>query len=365
MPAKKSDNAYKAEEEMKTREKIQEIQKELPAFVADFMRSMLHRSVLTRLGYLYDIRLFLRYLHDENPAFADVPLYAVTPEMLGDLTLRDFEMYTEYLALYVKTDSDGNETLDQHGLPVMNRNKEVGTARKLSALRSLYKYLYSHGKISENIAANVAMPKIHKKPVIFLERHEIEKMFDAVTNGEGLSKRQQAYNESFRARDIAIVSLLLGTGIRESELIGLDMDHVDLEQKSFLVTRKGGNESILYFNDDVKEALSAYLSVRKTIEPLPGYENALFLSSQRKRISARAVQELIKKYASVAAPLKKRLSPHKMRSTFATNLYRTTHDIYMVSQVLGHVNIETTTRYTSEDKLKEQAAAQVDWTKTK
>ena len=366
MPAKKADNAYKAEEAMKIRLKIQVIQKELPSFVADFTRSMIHnKSELTRLGYVYDLRLFFRYLHDENPIFGAVPLASVTVDMLSTLKLRDFEMYAEYLGQYVKTDADGNEVIDKHGAVVMNTNNAVGTARKLSALRSFFKYLYTHGLIQENVPANLGMPKIHKKAVIYLDKHEIERMFDTVSHGTGLSKHQKAYTESFRTRDIAIVSLLLGTGIRESELIGLDMDHIDLERNSFLITRKGGNESILYFNDVVKEALADYLQVRKEIAPQPGNENALFLSSQRKRISARAVQNLIKKYASIAAPLKKRLSPHKMRSTFATNLYQNTHDIYKVSEVLGHANIETTTRYTSKNDVKEEAAEDVDWIKRK
>ena len=111
----------------------------------------------------------------------------------------------------------------------------------------------------------------------------------------------------------------------------------------------------------MSEALADYLYLRKQIEPLPGHEKAFFLSSQRRRLSARALQDLIKKYAQVAAPLKKRLSPHKMRSTFATNLYKNTHDIYLVSEALGHAQLETSTRYTAREDHLIQVAENVDW----
>lgn len=119
---------------------------------------------------------------------------------------------------------------------------------------------------------------------------------------------------------------------------------------------------ILYFNDSIKEALLDYIAERNTIETQPGHEKALFLSIQRKRISTRAIQDLVKKYASIAAPLKKKVSPHKLRSTYATTLYRKTGDIYQVSKTLGHKSVSTTKRYTqeSEDTFR-NASKNVDW----
>ncbi len=102
---------------------------------------------------------------------------------------------------------------------------------------------------------------------------------------------------------------------------------------------------MLYFPAEVAEALSAYLEERNKIEALPGHEDALFLSLQRRRITQRAVQQLVKKYAAVAAPLKPKISPHKLRSTFATNLYSATGDIYLVADVLGHSSVETTRKH--------------------
>ena len=148
-----------------------------------------------------------------------------------------------------------------------------------------------------------------------------------------------------RKRDVAMLSLFLGTGIRISECVGLNIDDFDFEQNAFVVTRKGGKEVILYLSDEVADALKDYLAERKEIEALPGHENAFFLSIQRRRITQRAVENMVKKYAAIAAPLKKKISPHKLRSTFGTNLYRETGDIYLVADVLGHSDVNTTRKH--------------------
>ena len=146
-------------------------------------------------------------------------------------------------------------------------------------------------------------------------------------------------------RDVAILTLLLGTGIRVSECVGLNTDDLNFEENSMFVTRKGGKEMILYFSDEVASALKAYLAERKDVQPLPGHEGALFLSLQRRRITQRAIENLVKKYAAIAAPLKRKISPHKLRSTYGTTLYNETGDIYLVADVLGHADVNTTRKH--------------------
>ena len=118
---------------------------------------------------------------------------------------------------------------------------------------------------------------------------------------------------------------------------------------------------MLYFPPEVATALADYLDARREIAALPGHEDALFLSLQKRRITQRAVQNLVKKYASVAAPLKPKISPHKLRSTFATNLYQETGDIYLVADVLGHSSVDTTRRHYAEmtDRRRRMAAERV------
>ena len=174
-------------------------------------------------------------------------------------------------------------------------------------------------------------------------------------------KAQQKYQKITAKRDFAILSLFLGTGIRVSECVGININDVDLENNAFIVTRKGGNQVVLYFPPEVAEALADYMEERADTEALPGHENALFLSLQRRRITQRAVQNLVKKYASVAAPLKSRISPHKLRSTYATNLYNETGDIYLVADVLGHTSVDTTRKHYADmtDARRKMAAEHV------
>lgn len=307
--------------------------KELPALCYDFMRAIeMTTQPLTRYAYACDLRIFFHYLFQEIPGFAERPIAQWTAVELQRVTARDIHMYMDYLDLYMKDDSEYS-------------NAELGKMRKLSSLRSFYHYLFKSEKINSDVTLLVDLPKRHTKPILRMEIDEVARMLDLVETGEALTDRQRAYNSHTRDRDLAILTLFLGTGIRVSELVGIDIEDIDFSINGFLVTRKGGNQVVLYFPDEVAEELKAYLAKRMEISALPGHEHALFLSLQRKRIGVRAVEKMVKKYATQAAPLKKRLSPHKLRSTFGTNLYHETGDIYLVADVLGHSDVNTTRRH--------------------
>ena len=176
-----------------------------------------------------------------------------------------------------------------------------------------------------------------------------------------MSNGQKRFQKLTAKRDFALLSLFLGTGIRVSECVGINIADIDFENNAFVVTRKGGNQVVLYFSPEVADALADYLAERKKIDPLPGNEDAFFLSLQKKRITQRAVQNLVKKYAAVAAPLKTKISPHKLRSTYATNLYNETGDIYLVADVLGHSSVDTTRKHYADmtDARRRMAAEHV------
>lgn len=310
-----------------------EVLKELPEVCSEFIRAIeFTTQPLTRYAYACDLKLFCEYLVAEIPKFADRQIALLEPEDFEKVTPRDLRTYLEYLGFYIK---DGSE----------HSNAEAGKTRKLATLRSFYEYMFKSELIHTDVSRLVEMPKKHEKPILRMEIDEVARMLDAVETGEMMTERQKRYNDSVRARDLAILTLFLGTGIRVSELVGLDLDDLDFALNSFIVTRKGGNQAILYFPEEVASVLQAYLAHRREMTPLPGHENALFLSMQNKRISVRAVQVMVKKYALQVAPLKKRLSPHKLRSTFGTNLYHETGDIYLVADVLGHSDVNTTRRH--------------------
>lgn len=327
----------------------------LPRSCSDFIRSLLTTSsILTRLAYTIDLNTFFTFAGGELSIFASKNVSELTDEDIALLKARDIEMYSEYLTLYFKEEGSSDDKQQR-----MLKNQSYGVMRKLSSLRSYFNYLFRTERIPSNTAALVPLPKIHKKPILLLEPEEMHKLIHAVSTGDQLTARQQAFHRSVGVRDFAIIMLFLGTGIRVSECVGVDIQDFDFENNALLVTRKGGNQVIVYFPDETSDAVKAYLEERKDIEPLPGHENAFFLSLQRRRLTQRAVEKMVKKYAEIVVPLKKKISPHKLRSTYATNLYRETQDIYLVAEALGHSDINTTRKHyaSMSDKRMREAAA--------
>jgi len=307
----------------------------LPKFCRDFFRAVENNtSILTRIAYAYDFRLFFEFLTLEIEEFYDMDNTKISIADLEKIKPLHIEMFLEYLSFYSRPLSPNIE----------HENHQSGKARKISALRSLFAYLFKNELLSKNVAELVEMPKIPEKPVIRLEADEVALLLDLVESGKSLTEHQKSYHKITKIRDIALLTLFLGTGVRISECVGLNIKDLDFQVNGFRITRKGGNQTILYFGDEVKDALAEYLPLRKEIVTASGHEDALFLSLQKKRISNRAVQNLVKKYASSASPLKK-ISPHKLRSTYGTSLYNETGDIYLVADVLGHRDVNTTKKH--------------------
>lgn len=344
--------AYHTQSTRLAMEKLRQLQLELPKVCTDYFRAIAQTtSALTRQAYAYDLRLFFQYLCAEESDFSDTEPRLMGPDHLTQINARHITGFQDYLQMYVKNDADNEQE-------TVITNQSLGIMRKLSSLRSFFDYLFKNELIPANVATLVSMPKRHQKPILYMEKEEVQRMLEAMMSGEGLNEREKKYLDITRKRDIAIVMMFLGTGIRVSELVGLDMDHLNFKDNSFLVTRKGGDQTILYFPQSVAGYLLDYLEERRETQPLEGHEHALFLSLQRRRISQRAVEKLVKKYALLGAPLKPKLSPHKLRSTFGTNLYRATGDIYLVADTLGHADVNTTRRHyaaMSDDKRREAA----------
>jgi integrase/recombinase XerC len=325
-----------------------------PRSCADFIRSLQSTtSTLTRLAYTIDLGTFFDFAMKELSVFKAENASELNDADITRLAPRDIEMYADYLSLYYK--QTGEDTGEQRLL----KNHTYGIMRKLSSLRSYFNYLFRTQRIPANIATLVPLPKKHEKPILLLEHDEMKKLLDTVATGDNLSSRQAAFHKLTRVRDFAIIMLFLGTGIRVSECIGIDLEDVDFHTNALLVTRKGGNQAILYFPQEVADALTEYLKERETIETGKGHEHAFFLSLQKRRITQRAVEQMVKKYAMLVVPLKKRMSPHKLRSTYATNLYKETEDIYLVAEALGHSDVNTTRKHyaSMSDARMRQAAA--------
>ena len=266
--------------------------------------------------------------------------------MLDQIKREDIEEYLEYLSLY-----------DKHEKELTNQ--ESGKARKLSALRSFYNFYFRLEMIETNPPSMIRLPKLHEHEIIRLEPNEVAIMLDQVEAGEKLTKSQLKFHAKTKLRDTALITLLLGTGIRVSECVGIDINDINFENNGIKIHRKGGYDTIVYFGEEVEKALRAYLDSRLQLSAVSGSENAVFLSLQSKRISVRAVENLVKKYAQTVTSLKK-ITPHKLRSTFGTNLYKESGDIYLVADVLGHKDVNTTRKhYAAQDDDNRRRAARM------
>lgn len=328
--------------------KMREVVATLPAFCKQFFRGIQdYTSSRTRLAYAYDIRVFFEYLHENNSICHQMEITEFPLSVLDKITREDIEEYMDYISYYKKEDREIT-------------NDERGKKRKLSALKSFYNYYFTSELIQTNPAALVPLPKIHEKEIIRLDADEVAILLDQAEDGDKLTKNELRYHQKTKLRDVAMLTLLLGTGIRVSECVGLDIHDVDFKNNGIKIRRKGGYETVVYFGDEVAEALHDYMEKRIHMIPLEGHENALFLSIQNRRITVRAVENLVKKYASKVTNLKK-ITPHKLRSTYGTALYQETGDIYLVADVLGHKDVNTTRKHyaAQEDSRRRMAAKAV------
>lgn len=315
--------------------KLRGIISELPPFVAQFMRGIEQTTQpRTRIGYAYDIKYFLEYLQENNSYFGGKSLRDISCADLDRLTVFDFEDWMDYLTLYTR---NGREYT----------NDLMSKKRKLCALRTFFTYLYKNEMLKDNVILKVSMPKIHEKAIIRMESNEVADFLDNVEYGTKMTDRQAKFHAKEKTRDLALLTLMLSTGIRVSECVGLSLGDLDLENTMIRVTRKGGKEDTVYFSDEAADYLADYLEERKKIIPAEGHEEALFLSGQRKRLSVRSIEYIVKKYARTTTPLK-HITPHKLRSTYGTALYQETGDIYLVANVLGHKDVNTTRKHYAE-----------------
>lgn len=347
------DSEHYKQKERHQKEIYHELLAQLPPCARDYLRDKdLTTQVSTRISYAYDLLTFFRFIKNVNPIYKDKELVAFSYEDLRNFSSEDISEYQHYLEFSTeKLDGENHE------------NGKRSIARKMAPLRGLYEYHLKHDNIEKNPMILVQMPRIKKdKNIVRMNNYEVQDILNAIEKGNGqMSERQRKWCDRTRQRDLAILTLMLGTGIRVSECVGLDITDIDFKVNSLTIVRKGGGQDIIYFGHEVNEVLYTYINgERKQMNIAEGHEKALFISSKGNRISVDAIERLVKKYGRIAVPNKK-ITPHKLRSTYGTALYRETGDIRLVADVLGHENINTTIDYYAaiEDEHKQKAAGAV------
>ena len=346
---KSNNETYHQQSIQQNTQKLRNLLNEMPKFCKDFFRGIEpSTSARTRVGYAYDLRTFFRFLVSENSGLDVDIIPDIKLEHLEHLEPVDIEEYMEYLKLYYY---NGKKYT----------NDERGLHRKMASLRSFYMYYQKRKIIKNNPVEVIDMPKIHEHEIIRLDNDEVDELLALVEHGgKDLKGIKKTYYEKNKLRNIAIFTLFLGTGIRVSECVGLNIEDVDFKENRIRIIRKGGKEEYVYFGDEVAEALGNYIEISRCIDkPKEGHEHALFYSIQKRRITVQAVENLVKEYASQITTFK-HITPHKLRSTYGTALYHQTGDIYLVADVLGHNDVNTTKKHyaaINDDKKRSAASA--------
>ena len=277
--------------------------KELAAFLA-YLQHERNASPHTRLSYETDLVQFARFLKDKG----------FTLKTVDALVVRSYLVH-----------------LHERG------QMKSSISRKLAALRSFFQFCLRKGWVEDNPAKVVSSPKLDRPVASFLSEQEMESLLDLPDAGDALG-----------ARDKAVLELFYTTGIRLSELVGLDLENVGLEERLVKVRGKGKKERLVPFGRKAEDALRAYLRRRPELTEKRPSETAVFLNYRGGRLSPRSVERLVDKHLRRAA-LKRKISPHSLRHSFASHLLGRGADLRAIQELLGHESLATTQKYTHLD----------------
>lgn len=325
--------SYYQDRLVKENEKLQSLKQTLPDYAVSFLNA---KGVSCRtssvVAYAFDLHLFFQYLQQHNPSLRDTAIKDIPIEILENLTFEDINEYQAYLQHGIRDDGH------------IYTSNEYTLSRRMSCLRSFFKYQVIHKYLPNDPTQGAERVRLKKdKTIDRLSVNEAQSMVDAVENVR-ISGRAKKFREKTKYRDTAIVTLLLNTGIRISELIGLDIHDVNFRESQLTVIRKGGKRDTVYFNDETSSALMTYIELER--ERYIGEDDKpLFYSNRKRRIEVSTVQKMLREYGRTALPETERIYPHKFRKTYGTLLYEATGDIEEVSSTLGHSSIATTSAH--------------------
>lgn len=347
---------YKKQTEINYRRKTRQILKNLPTFCTSYFDRRSQRlSDVTAASYSYNIDVFFRWLKIYHPLFMDKTTTALSIDDMKLITSEDITKFIKYLGLSESDKENQTEMSDVENQPTVV-NSRITIEHYISAINGLFKYFVKDGLMDRNPVDAIDRMKRTEKIPIILNKDEKTRFLNSVKYGSGLTNKQQIFHEKNQLRDTTIFQLLLDTGLRISELVGLDTKDIDFEECCVAVFRKGGNQQLVYFSDKTSELLREYVRSRRLYSPIAS-EDALFLNKEGKRLSVRSVQKMTKKYIRASCSYKSEIiTPHKLRSTFATESLEATGDIELVAEQLGHSNLSTVKTYAKYNDKKASKA---------
>ena len=320
---------------IKTKPRIPLDELELPESLDDFLNYLnviKAKSPNTINGYKTDLILFFRFmkkyrkLSSAKTEISDIEIRDIDSEFIKKITMMDLYAFLAFLE---------NE----------RSNSSYARARKVASLKSFFRFLHTKAKtIQDNPTADLESPKIVKRQPVYLTLDESKDLLNSVDSD---NKHQK--------RDYCILTIFLNCGLRLSELCSINISSI--KGDILTIIGKGNKERTVYLNKACIKAISEYMTERGNINVLPSHRDALFISERKCRINMRTVEKIVKKYIEDAGLDTDKYSPHKLRHTAATLMYKYGNvDIRSLQMILGHENINTTQIYTHVDDEKLRSA---------
>ena len=324
------------EEELYIENKIMIMLQGKPNILFDYYNSLIDETYNTKNNYLRHVVKFIEYMNNTY-----------------EIDFKDCDDLNKIKSIHI------NNHINQYNYKYVRgerlKNTNSYKANKLSALRNFFEFLCDNDIIEYNPCLRIKTPKdkrLHN--VVSLNKEEIQTVKNNIKNGVG-SSRAIKYQRKWTNRDMAIIMVGITTGLRVSAICNINLNDISFKNKTIRVIEKGDIEKEVYIPDNVIEILKDWLYDREDI--LSNYKiDALFISSQKKRITTHAVRNIVDKYTY---NIDKKITPHKLRSTAATNLLEKTDNIYLVAEVLGHKNIQNTKKYAGMSNDKKIEAANI------
>ena len=340
----KPDNVVQKEHEIIM--ECEKIEKTLPTFLRSYF-IYLKGNVLpmTRLAYLRDVSFFFDYLINETDLTKAKDKKDISLEEMAGIRAMDVNLFIDYCRNYTVDDGDAYYVIE-------NNNKTL--ARKKSSVSVMFKQLYRDELVPKNITDGfdpIRVPKPGEREIKALQDDEVMMMLDAVSTGNGLTDKEKIYWEKTKLRDKAILVIFLTYGLRLSELQQLNVSSFNFHRGEFKIYRKRGKESVMPINDSVSMVVHDYIDNERPKEGIPDeFEDALFLSLRKTRMTERQIRTLVKKYTSIGMHVSRDsgYSPHKLRATTATSLIGRGNSIFDVAALLDHEQVTTTQLYAQQ-----------------
>lgn len=314
----------------------------LPDYCMEFFNAKADsKQIRTRVAYAGDLKVFFEYILTRKDLGAFDSIENIPLTIFDRLKNTDINAYLAYLEEY---EFEGKKYT----------NSAAGKKRKLACLKTFCKYFRMVGKLNSNPTELVELPSVKEKEILILTENEQKQLLDQAESGNRKTDRQKKYHDKTKYRDMAILTLFLNTGIRVSELVNIDDYDLDLSEQRVLITRKGGKQEFVYFNNETLAAITDYLDLERnellcidkefiSTNEIPN--GPLFVSLKHDRISVRMVQYIVKNYATAVLPPGIKVTPHILRKTFGTSLYQKYRDLYLVQHALGHESPQTTSKH--------------------